>query len=136
MSSGNRRSKYKLFISHSWSYSDEYKRMESLLEDASYFDFENYSVPQKDAIEGSVDYKLKHHQIKPASVVIVLAGIYSSHSEMIKKEVRMAEDLDKPILGVEPYGSERTSKYVRNKADEVVGWNTKSVVDAIRDLSP
>lgn len=110
--------------------------MENLLEDASYFDFENYSVPKKDAIDGNVDHKLKHHQIKPASVVIVLAGIYSSHSEMIKKEVRMAEDLDKPILGVEPYGSERTSKYVRDHADEVVGWSRKSVVDTIRDLSP
>jgi ABC-type branched-subunit amino acid transport system ATPase component len=48
----------------------------------------------------------------------------------------IAEDEDKPILGVEPWGSDSTSNYVKRHADRMVGWNTDSIVEAIRDLSP
>lgn len=137
MVESGRRSTYNLFVSHSWNASDEYERMIELLENKNRFSFENYSVPSEDPIESSrLEYHLKHKQIKPASVVVVLAGLYSSHSDMIQKEMTMAEDLDKPILGVEPWGSDSTSRKVKRRADEVVGWNAKTVVDQIQSLSP
>ena len=138
--SSNDRSEYRLFISHSWSYSDEYERMFDLLDDASYFEYRNYSVPEEDAIDADSDEELEEElregQIKPASVFIALVGLYSSYSDWIGREIRIAEDVDKPILGVEPWGSDSTSNYVERHADQMVGWNTDSIVDAIRDLSP
>ena len=138
--SSNDRSEYRLFISHSWSYSDEYERMFDLLDDASYFEYRNYSVPEEDAIDADSDEELEEElregQIKPASVFIALGGLYSSYSDWIGREIRIAEDVDKPILGVEPWGSDSTSNYVERHADQMVGWNTDSIVDAIRDLSP
>jgi len=134
------RSEYRLFISHSWNASDEYERMVDLLDDANYFEYRNYSVPEEDAIDADTDEELeealREGQIKPASVVVVLAGLYSSYSDWIGREIRIAEDEDKPILGVEPWGSDSTSNYVERHADRMVGWNTDSIVEAIRDLSP
>jgi len=134
------RSEYRLFISHSWNAGDEYERMVDLLDDANYFEYKNYSVPEDDAIDADTDEgleeALREGQIKPASVVVVLAGLYSSYSDWIGREIRIAEEEDKAILGVEPWGSDSTSNYVERHADQMVGWNTDSVVDAIRDLSP
>lgn len=134
------RSEYRVFISHSWDYSDEYERIVNLLDDANYFEFRNYSVPEEDAIDGDsveeIKEELREGQIKPASVVIVLAGLYSSYSDWIGREIRIAEDEEKPILGVEPWGSDSTSNYVKRHADRMVGWNTDSIVEAIREMSP
>ncbi|MFD1566989.1 TIR domain-containing protein [Halolamina litorea] len=136
----NDRSEYRLFISHSWDYSQEYERMEELLDDANYFEYRNYSVPEEDAIDANSVEELKEEiregQIKPSSVVVVLAGLYSSYSDWIGREVRIAEEENKPIIGVEPWGSDNTSDYVERHADEMVGWNTDSIVSAIRELSP
>jgi hypothetical protein len=134
------RSEYRLFISHSWDYSDEYERMEDLLDEANYFDYRNYSVPEEDEIDADSEEKLeealREGQIKPSSVVVVLAGLYSTYSDWIGREIRIAEEEDKPILGVEPWGSDNSSAYVKRHADRMVGWNADSVVEAIRDMSP
>lgn len=136
----DRRQDYALFISHSWSYDQEYARLVRLLEEADRFDFRNYSVPQEEKFDADSDDELwkllREKQVKPASVVIVLAGLYSTHSESIEKEIRIAEDEGKPILGVEPWGNDRTSTIVKEHADEMVGWNTDPIVEGIRDLAP
>ena len=114
--------------------------MVELLEDKKYFNYTNFSVPEEEEIDADTDEELeealREGQIKPASVVIVLAGLYSSYSDWIGKEIRIAKDEDTAILGVEPWGSERTSDYVEDNADKMVGWNTDPVVEAIRALSP
>lgn len=133
------RSGYDLFISHSWEYDSDYEGIVGLLKDKNYFSFRNYSVTEEERVEGKSDTALEHHiknkQIKPASVVIVIAGMYSSYSDWIGKEVRIAEDLDKPILSVRPWGAERTS-YITRKADAKAKWNKDSIVSEIRDLAP
>jgi hypothetical protein len=114
--------------------------MIDLLDEANYFKYSNYSVPEEDSIDADSDEELEEElregQIKPASVVIVLAGLYSSSSDWIGREIRIAEDEDKSILGVEPWGSDSTSDYVDRHADQMVGWNADSVVEAVRNMSP
>jgi hypothetical protein len=138
--STKRRQDYAVFISHSWDYDQEYARLVNLLRKADRFDFRNYSVPQDEKFDTATDDELeevlREKQIKPASVVVVLAGLYSTHSKWIGKEVRIAKTEGKPILGVKPWGNNRTSSYVSRHADEMVGWNSSSVVDAVRDLAP
>jgi len=133
---------YNLFISHSWSYGDQYDRLEELLQNRGYFDFKNYSVPQDDPIHTSgTDKELRqaiYNQILPCSVVLILAGVYASHSKWIKVEIDIAKKdfpTPKPIVAIKPWGSERTSTVVKDNADCVVGWNTNSIVEAIRDLA-
>lgn len=130
---------YNLFISHSWTYSDAYERLTELLDNAKYFSYKNYSVPKNDPIHDANNdrelYEAIKQQIKYASVVIILAGVYSSYSKWIDKEIEIAQYLGKPIIAVEPWGAEKTSIKVKNPADKIVGWNTDSIVSAIREKS-
>ena len=139
---GNHLRTFNLFISHSWSYGDTYDGLVNLLEQRSYFSYRNYSVPQDDPIHNApTDALLRsaiHDQISPSSVVVILAGVYASHSKWINIEIDLAKNgfqNPKPILAIEPWGSERTSAVVKNAADLVVRWNTESIVRAIRALA-
>ena len=44
---------YNLFISHSWSYSDAYNKLTSLLDNANYFTYKNYSLQKYDPIHNA-----------------------------------------------------------------------------------
>ncbi len=130
---------YNLFISHSWTYSNTYNNLTSMLDEAKYFDYKNYSVPKDNPIHNASNskelYEAIKNQVKYAHVVIILAGVYSSYSKWIDKEIEIAQNMGKPILAVEPWGSEKTSSKVKNAADRIVKWNTDSIVNAIRELS-
>lgn len=130
---------YNLFISHSWTYSDTYEGLIALLDDAKRFSYKNYSVPKDDPIHDADNstelYDAIKKQVKYAHVVIILAGVYSTYSKWINKEIEIAQSMSKPILAIEPWGSEKTSSKVKNAADKIVKWNTSSIVDAIRELS-
>ncbi|MDE2822143.1 MAG: TIR domain-containing protein [Chloroflexota bacterium] len=132
-----------LFISHSWSHSDAYERLCGLLNAAPYFSYRNYSVPIDDPIHNATNQELLRsaieRQMAPCQVVVIIAGVYATYSKWINEEIVLAQSgfaAPKPILAVEPWASERTSAVVRNAADLVVGWNTNSIVQGIRNLSP
>ena len=123
--------KYRLFISHAWKYNAEYDRLIDYLADAENFDYANYSVPEHDPVDGNIEEALRK-QIRPVEVVLILAGMYVSHSDWIQFEIDFADILGKPIIGIKPWGSERIPQAVQDKAQEIVGWNTSSIVSAIR----
>lgn len=127
---------YNLFISHSWAYSDAYKRLVALLDTKPYFSYRNYSVPKDDPIHhAEYDYQLKlaiKEQMQPASCVLILAGVYANYSKWINIEIELAQQMGKTIIAIEPWGAEKTSAKVKNTADKIVKWNTDSIVDAIR----
>ncbi len=130
---------YNLFLSHSWSYHHHYANLYSLLRAAYGFQFRNYSIPRDDPIhEAKNAAQLQaaiRNQLAYSHAVIVLAGVYASYSRWIQLEVFLAKQFGKPIIAVEPFGAERTSRFVRENADRIVGWRTSSVVQAIRDLA-
>lgn len=127
---------YNLFISHSWAYGDAYAKLVSILDSKSYFDYKNYSVPKNDPIHNATyAYQLKdaiRKQMQPASCILIMAGVYSTYSKWINIEIELAQEMGKRIIAIEPWGSERTSTTVKNAANVVVGWNTDSIVNAIR----
>lgn len=133
---------YRLFISHSWTYSDAYEKLTALLKAAPGFFYQDYSVPKDDPIHNAPNAAALRaaiqQQMQPAQVVIVLAGVYATHSKWINEEVALAKQnlfFSKPLLAIEPWGSERTSQVVRDAADRIVKWNTSSITTAIRELS-
>lgn len=131
---------YNLFISHSWAYSDAYEKLIGLLDSkGGYFPYKNYSVPQDDPIHNAPNQAALRaaieQQIKPASVVLILAGVYATYSKWINIEIEIAAQLGKPIVAIEPWGSEKTSKVVKDAADKIVKWQTDSIVNAIREVA-
>ena len=139
---GNRRKFYNLFISHSWSYGDHYEKLINLLEKRKYFKFTDYSVPKDDPIHNADnDDALREairKQMSLCSVVLVMAGVYSTYSRWIDEEINLAQSgftSPKPILAIKPRGNTRMSTRVTNAANEIVNWNTESIVKAIRKLA-
>lgn len=133
---------YNLFISHSWAYGDAYDRLVELLNARGHFPFRNYSVPKDDPIHNAPTsaalYEAIYNQIRPSSVVIIMAGVYSTYSEWINKEIKIAKmefQTPKPIIAVKPWAQTNMSSVVQDAADEIVGWNTESIVAAIRRWS-
>ena len=45
-----------------------------------------------------------------------------------------AKRMKKPILLIKPWGQTMTPRYLQDAADDIVGWNTDSIVGAIRRL--
>lgn len=130
---------YHLFISHSWTHSDAYDKLVALLRKRPNFEFRDYSVPKDDPIHTNGTTKQLRvaisQQMQPCGVVLILAGVYSTYSKWINREVEIAKSKKKPIIAIEPRASEKTSQYVKESANEIVGWNTDSIVSAIRKLA-
>ncbi len=132
---------YNLFISHSWAYGSNYDSLVNLLKNKSYFCFNDYSVPKNDPIHNANnDSQLKtaiKNKMQPCHVILILAGVYATYSKWINIEIDLAKrgfSYKKPIIAIEPWGSEKTSTTVKNNADRIVAWNTDSIVNAIREL--
>ncbi len=129
---------YRLFISHSWSYSDAYDKVISMINSQN-IQYYNHSVPINDPIHtNGSEYQLRDAidaKIKGSSCVIILAGVYSTYSKWINKEIEIAKSYGKPIIAIEPWDSEKTSKIVKDNADVVVKWQSKSIGDAIKKVS-
>lgn len=132
---------YKIFISHSWAYGKNYDNLIKKLEADPRFNFKDYSVPKDDPIHNAPNStelsKAIQNQMRFCDVIIILAGVYSTYSNWINKEISIAQNFTnpKPILAIEPWASERTSSVVKNSADKIVKWNTSSIIDGIRELS-
>lgn len=129
---------YNLFISHSWTYLDEYERLVRLLNSKSKFYYKNYSVPKDDPIHNANNQsQLKaaiKNQMLPTSCVLILAGVYSTYSKWINIEIDLAKSMDKKIIAVTPWGAEKCSTIVKNSSDVIVKWNADSIVNAIKTL--
>ncbi|MGP1345552.1 MAG: TIR domain-containing protein [Phycisphaerales bacterium] len=124
---------YKVFISHAWKYSESYNRIVRFLNEAPNFNWRNLSVPEHDPIESSEKLTARlNDQMRPANVFLILGGMYVSHSDWIQYEINFARRIGRPIIGIRPWDSERTPDAVTNAAKEIVGWNTDSIVSAIR----
>lgn len=133
---------YNIFLSHSWSYSDVYENLIKLLEKAPYFSFKDYSVPKNDPIHNAPNsqalYEAIKNQMIPCHVVLIMAGVYATYSAWIKKEIKIANtefSNPKPIIAVKPWAQTNISSVVVENANKIVGWNTDSIVSAIRELA-
>lgn len=132
---------YHLFVSHGWRYSEHYLKVISWLDEAKAnhrFEYSNYSDPKDDPIIASNEAIKKARmkgilqtQIQHSSVVIVLAGMYATYSEWIDFEIDEAVKMGKYIIGLSPWGQERTPAKVADNADVMVRWNSESLISAI-----
>lgn len=126
---------YKIFISHSWAYTEDLEALQKLLNSRGYFNVEFLEASKKTPINSEnapyVKSVLKG-KILQSDIVLGLAGIYASHSEWMIWELETAKSNNIPIVGVIPRGQERISTEVSIRSKVDVKWNTESIVEAIR----
>lgn len=131
---------YRIFISHSWAYSNAYDSLKALLDNDPAFNYVDYSVPRGDPIHtNGTDKQLLEAikaQMSPCNIILMMAGVYSTYSKWINKEIALAAkgfQNPKPIVGVKPWAQTNLSSVVQNAAVQIVGWRKKSIEDAIRE---
>lgn len=95
---------YHIFISHAWNYSDAYNTVVNWLNEAQEegkLTWTNYSVPEHDPVDANNTKKLQaalDAQIKPASKVIVISGMYAAYSDWINYEIDQSVNYGKYII--------------------------------------
>ncbi|MCE5213138.1 MAG: hypothetical protein LLF83_00250 [Methanobacterium sp.] len=94
----------------------------------------SYDFQWKDcAVRGEVSTPELTQQMEKVDVVVILSGLISKQEALIKDQIDVAVKLKKPIVVIRPYGMENVPYQLEEIADEVVGWNTPCIVDAIRE---
>lgn len=127
---------YHILISHSWNYSMHYSMVRDWLNDAKFFTWSDYSVCCDNPLEVNDQFELREkltNRISLASCIIVLAGMYASYSKWIDFEINTAKSRIKPIIAVKPWGQEKVPIKIQNECSILVGWNSMSVIQAVRD---
>ena len=61
--------------------------------------------------------------------------MYATYSDWIIEEIKIAQKYNKPIIGIQPWGQSRIPNIISENVDIMVGWNTVSIVSAIRKYS-
>ena len=129
--------KYRLFISHSWAYGDNYDKVINMVKGQG-IEFYDHSVPKGDPIHtNGTDKQLKaaiEAKMKGTSCILILAGVYATYSKWIKKEIEIAKAYGKSIIAIQPSQADRTSSVVKENADVIVAWRGDSIAKAIREL--
>lgn len=127
---------YSIFISHCWDYNDSLIDLKNLLnkEDGLVASYEEVTI---DAPINSEDEKyikrVLNARIAASDVFIVVAGMYTAHSDWMKWEIEKAVANEIPIIGIRPHGSKRIPQVVTEYAKIIVGWYTPSIIKAIRE---
>lgn len=62
-----------------------------------------------------------------------MARVYSTYSKWINIEIELAKSMNKEIIAVEPWGSERTYTVVKTEGYRIVKRNSDSIISAITD---
>lgn len=130
----------KIFISYTWNYGVSRQNLTIFFNEHADFSWVEFSVPEDDPVQDAEDdnelVNAIRNQIRHADCVLMLAGLFSSYSYWIQKEIEVAsEELRKPIIAVQPWSAKRTSQLVKDHARHIVDWNSKSIVDAIRKVT-
>lgn len=126
---------HRVFISHSWKYSDHFHEIKSMLDDAPGVEWYDHSVTSNDPIEAWLPNHLRkklRDKIRTTNIVIVLAGMYTAHSAWMEEEIKIATSMGKPIVGIIPPGNERAPRVVQDHADEIVRFERREILRSIR----
>lgn len=125
----------KLFVSHTFAEHDDYFRVFDYLESSNNFYYTNYSAPDQMPATGGKEAirEVFREQIKPAEAMIVSSTMYSENIDWITFQMDVAQAMEKPIIAMESFGSTvPVADEIKKRADEVVGWDARSLVDAIK----
>ncbi|HEV2230187.1 MAG TPA: hypothetical protein VGR86_14670 [Steroidobacteraceae bacterium] len=124
----------RLFVTHAWENSDDYLRVFEYLESARNFFYKNYSTPDrrpsgdKEALREDL-----RRQISPVEVVIALSSLFGSQPDLLTFELLYTQANHKPVVLLKPFGGGgEAPKAILDLADEVVAWDERALVDAIR----
>ena len=124
----------RIFVTHAWENSDDYLRVFEYLESQRNFFYRNYSTPErrpqgdKEALRENL-----RQQITPAEAIVALSSLYEAQPQLLNFQLLYAQARHTPVILMKPFGTRReVPKTILDLADEVVEWDERALVDAIR----
>jgi predicted aldo/keto reductase-like oxidoreductase len=125
----------RLFVTHAWEQSDDYLRVFEYLESARNFFYKNFSTPE--ARPSSADKEVVRENLRKqmASVeaVVALSSLYATNPELLNFQMLYAQSKDIAVVLMKPFGGgPEVPKGILKLADEVVNWDERALVDALR----
>jgi hypothetical protein len=127
----------RVFVTHAWQDADDYQRLFEFLESARNFYYKNTSTPENPpAGDTEVQREDLRRQIAAAEILIALPGLYAEHPDLTIFQMNYAKSQKKPVLLLKSFGSSQPlNKLLTERAEEVVDWDERGLVDAIRRLA-
>lgn len=125
----------RIFVTHAFSAHDDYLRVFEYLEAASNFFYLNTSAPDRAPAMGGKEALRDElrKQIKAAEVVLVTSSLFLDNRDWVTYQMDAAQAMNLPLVAVEPFGGiDKIPAEVEKRAAESVGWNERSIVDAVR----
>jgi hypothetical protein len=124
----------RLFVTHVWEHSDDYLRVFEYLESAKNFFYRNYSTPDRSPPEDRETQREDlRRQMAPVEAVVALPGLLQAHRDLFTFELLFAQASQKPVILMKPFGAAADiPKEITDLADEIVDWDERALVDAIR----
>jgi hypothetical protein len=124
----------RIFVTHCWETSDDYLRVFEYLESQRNFFYRNFSKPEehpsgdKEALRESL-----RRQIAPAEAIIGLSSLFDAHQDLLTFQLLFAQASHKAVVLMKPFGARKdVPKALLDLANEVVDWDERALVDAIR----
>jgi hypothetical protein len=125
----------RIFVTHMFSEHPDYHRVFEYLESASNFFYVNCSKPGDMPAAGGQE-AIKETllaQVRAAEIVVVVSSMFSENRSLITFEMDAAQAAELPLLALEPFGGTgKVPAEVEARCAEVLGWNERLMVDAIR----
>ena len=124
----------RLFVTHVWEPADEYLRVFEYLESSRNFFYRNFSAPEKRPSGDTEAAKEElRRQIAPVEAVIALSSLFEGNEVLVTFQLLYAKASQKPVVLLKPFGSQKpVPKALADLADEIVDWDERALVDAIR----
>jgi hypothetical protein len=125
----------RLYVTHAFASNSDYHRVFEYLEALPNFFYRNCSVPDHPPATGGKEALKEEYrtQLKTAEVVIVLSSLYMENEYWTTYQMDAAQASDLPLVAIEPFGvNAKTPAELAKRAAEVVGWNERLIIDAVR----
>ena len=126
---------YRIFICHSYRHGDTYDELRVHLKSAKYFPWQNDSIPDDMLVQTTDDDELHleiKRRIERSDVVLVLTKL--TKSKWLREEIRIAQELGKPIIAVTRRKRDRKNKLVLDAASQHIdSWRIDDLIHAIRE---
>jgi len=124
----------RIMASHGWQADEDYLRLFEYLESTTNFYYQNVLPPQASP-EGETIAQRRTRVLdamKQAELLIVISGQYEEFRDWLDFEIGAAQAHSRPIVLVEPFGPNEAPDALKSSAAQTVGWNSRSLEDAIR----
>ena len=124
----------RLFVTHLWAPADDYLRVFEYLESSRNFFYKNFSDPEhRPEGDRETQRQALRTQISPVEVLIGLSSLFEQDQDLLTFQLLYAQASQKPVVLLKPFGSSQAvPKALAELADEVVDWDERALVDAIR----